>query len=100
VIHLGYIALVFFVIMTLNLTRRRQGFKMSPLDILVFVIILVFPNLPTFHMQEFRVGIMLAKGLILYYSFDVLTGELRGTTDILVKPVMGILMLLTLRGLF
>jgi UDP-GlcNAc:undecaprenyl-phosphate/decaprenyl-phosphate GlcNAc-1-phosphate transferase len=100
VIHLGYIALVFFVIMTLNLTRRRQGFKISPLDILVFVIILVFPNLPTFHMQEFRVGMMLAKGLVLYYSFDVLTGELRGTTDILAKPVVGILILLTLPGLF
>jgi UDP-GlcNAc:undecaprenyl-phosphate/decaprenyl-phosphate GlcNAc-1-phosphate transferase len=97
--HLGYIALVFFVIMTMNLTRRRHGFKISPLDILVFVIILVFPNLPAFDVQEFRIGMMLAKGLILYYSFDVLTGELRGSTSILAKPVVGILLLLTVRGL-
>lgn len=99
VIYLGYIALVFLVIMTLNLTRRRHGFKISPVDILVFVIILVFPNLPVFDLQEFRIGIMLAKGLILYYSFEVLTGELRGSTRILFKPVVGVLVLLTVRGL-
>jgi len=98
--HLGYIALVFFVVLTLNLTRRRQGFKISPVDILVFVIILVFPNLPVFDVQEFRIGMMLAKGLVLYYSFDVLTGELRGSTSFLVKPVVGFLLLLTVRGFF
>jgi len=100
VIHLGYLALVFFVIMTLNLTQRRHGFKISPVDILVFVIILVFPNLPTFYLGEFKIGMMLTKGLILYYSFDVITGELRGSARILFKPVVAVLVLLTVRGLF
>jgi UDP-GlcNAc:undecaprenyl-phosphate GlcNAc-1-phosphate transferase len=100
VIHLGYVALVFFVIMTMNLTRRRHGFKISPLDILVFVIVLVFSNLPAFYLQDFRVGMMLTKGLILYYSFDVFTGELRGSTGILFKPVLAVLSLVAVRGLF
>jgi UDP-GlcNAc:undecaprenyl-phosphate/decaprenyl-phosphate GlcNAc-1-phosphate transferase len=98
VIYLGYIALVFFVVMTLNLTRRRHGFKISPLDILVFVIVLVFSNLPAFYVQEFRIGMMLTKGLILYYSFDVLIGELRGSTGILFKPVAAVLALMAVRG--
>jgi UDP-GlcNAc:undecaprenyl-phosphate GlcNAc-1-phosphate transferase len=100
VIHLGYFVLVFFVIMTLNLTQRRHGFKISPLDILVFVIILVFPNLPTFYVEEFRIGMMLTKGLILYYSFDVIIGELRESPDTLFIPVLAVLALVTLRGLF
>jgi UDP-GlcNAc:undecaprenyl-phosphate GlcNAc-1-phosphate transferase len=98
--HLGYIALVFFVVMTLNLTRRRQGFKITPLDILVFILMLVFPNLPSLHLQEFKIGMILAKALVLFYSFDVLTGELRGHTGVLAKPCVGILAILALRGVF
>jgi UDP-GlcNAc:undecaprenyl-phosphate/decaprenyl-phosphate GlcNAc-1-phosphate transferase len=96
--YLGYIALVFFVIMTMNLTRRRHGFKISPLDILVFVSVLVFFNLPALYLQEFKIGMILTKSLILYYSFDVLTGELRGSDGLLFKPVVAVLALLTLRG--
>jgi len=98
--HLGYIAMVFFVVMTLNLTRRRQGFKITSLDVLVFILILVLPNLPSMHLQEPRIGMMLAKCLVLFYSFDVLVGELRGYTGVLAKPCVGILTVLVIRGVF
>lgn len=94
----GFIILVFFVIATLNLTRRSKGFKISPLDILVFIIILVFPNLPSLHLEEFHAGIILAKVLVVFFSFDVLIGELRGESGILAKPSIFILALLVLRG--
>ena len=94
----GFIILVFFVIATLNLTRRSKGFKISPLDILVFIIILVFPNLPSLHLEEFHAGIILAKVRVVFFSFDVLIGELRGESGILAKPSIFILALLVLRG--
>ena len=61
---------------------------------------LVFPNLPTLHLQEARIGMILAKALVLFYSFDVLAGELRGLTGVLAKSCVGILVMLILRGLF
>lgn len=96
--NIGFIVLVFFVISTLNLTRRSKGFRISPLDILVFIVILVFPNLPSLHLEEFRAGIILAKALVVFFSFDVLIGELRGESGILAKPSILILALLVLRG--
>lgn len=96
--HTGFMVLAFFVISTLNLTRRSKGFKISPLDILVFIVILIFPNLPTLHLEGLSAGTTLAKALVLFFSFDVLIGELRTESGILAKPSMAFLALLALRG--
>ncbi len=93
-----FIVLVFFVVTTLNLTRRSKGFKITTMDILVFIVILVFPNLPSMHLLKFNAGITLAKALVMFFSYDVLVGELRGETGVLVKPSIAILALLAFRG--
>ncbi len=94
----AFIVLVAFVILTMNLTRRQKGFKVTSLDILVFIVILVFPNLPTLHLSEVNAGITLAKALVLFFSYDVLIGELRGLSGFLAKPTVCILVVLVLRG--
>ncbi|MCD4676522.1 MAG: undecaprenyl/decaprenyl-phosphate alpha-N-acetylglucosaminyl 1-phosphate transferase [Desulfobacula sp.] len=94
----AFIVLVLFVILTMNLTRRRKGFKITPMDILVFIVILVFPNLPSMHFQQIHAGMILAKVLVLFFSFDVLLGELRGEPGILAKPLICILGVLVIRG--
>jgi UDP-GlcNAc:undecaprenyl-phosphate GlcNAc-1-phosphate transferase len=96
--NMAFIVLVLFVIFTMNLTRRTRGFKITSLDILVFIVILVFPNLPSIHLQNFNAGITLAKALVLFFCFDVLIGELRGHSVFLVKPFICILGILAVRG--
>ena len=96
--NIAFIVLVLLVILTMNLTRRIQGFKITSLDILVFIVILVFPNLPTLHLQDFNAGATLAKALVLFFSFDVLAGELRGQSGFLAKPSVVILAILAARG--
>ncbi|MCD4719602.1 MAG: undecaprenyl/decaprenyl-phosphate alpha-N-acetylglucosaminyl 1-phosphate transferase [Desulfobacula sp.] len=96
--NIAFIGLVLFVVFTMNLTRRIKGFKITPLDILVFIVILVFPNLPSMHLQGFDAGITLAKVLVLFFSFDVLIGELRGHSGFLAKPSICILAILAVRG--
>lgn len=94
-----FIALVLMIVLTLNLTRRRKGFKISPMDILVFIVVLVFPNLSS--MEFFAVhhtGIVVAKVLILFFGYDVIMGELRKESGILIKPVTMVLGLIVLRG--
>ncbi len=94
----AFIVLVAFVVLTMNLTRRRKGFKVTPLDILVFIVILVFPNLPSMNFGEVNAGVTLAKALVMFFSFDVLIGELRGLSGVLAKPSVCILAVLVLRG--
>ncbi|MCP3871811.1 MAG: undecaprenyl/decaprenyl-phosphate alpha-N-acetylglucosaminyl 1-phosphate transferase [Desulfobacteraceae bacterium] len=96
--NFAFIVLVVLVIFTMNLTRRQKGFKVTSLDILVVIVILVFPNLPTLHLSELNAGITLAKALVLFFSYDVLIGELRGLSDFLAKPTICILIVLVLRG--
>lgn len=98
--NFAYIGLVIFVVMTLNLTRRTKGFKITTMDILVFIVILVFPNLPSIHFVDFDAGVTLAKALVLFFSYDVLVGELRGETKVLVFPTILILLILAVRGYF
>lgn len=96
---LGFFIIVLFVVLTLNLTQRRKGLKITPMDILVFIVILVLPNLPTTHLQTTGVGVTLAKALILFFCYDVLVGEMRGESVILAKPFIAGLIILAFRGM-
>ncbi|MBU2431592.1 MAG: hypothetical protein KKH99_12935, partial [Proteobacteria bacterium] len=93
-----FIFLVISVVMTLNLTRRREGFKITTMDILVFIVVLIFPNLPSMHLLEINAGTTLAKVLVMFFSYDVLAGELRGKLNGVVRPFLVVLCLLVLRG--
>lgn len=98
--NLGFIALVSFVIMTMNLTRRQRGFKITPMDILVFIVILIFPNLPSIHFGTHHAGMILAKVLVILFSYDVLAGELRGNLGRVIPPMMIIYASLGIRGIW
>lgn len=74
----GAFALVFFfVIMTLKFTRRTKGFKSTPLDYLILFIALVVPNLPDPQIQDWQLGLIAAKIIVFYFSYEVLLGEMR-----------------------
>jgi UDP-GlcNAc:undecaprenyl-phosphate/decaprenyl-phosphate GlcNAc-1-phosphate transferase len=96
--NFAFLCIAVFMILTLNLTRRRQGFKISPLDILVLIVILVFPNLPSLNILKISGGIFFAKVLIVFFSYDVLAGELRRNPGGLAKLIMVLFLFLTLRG--
>ena len=90
--------LVLCAVLTMNLTRRTRGFKISPMDILVFIVIIVFPNLPSLHMLDVHIGVTMAKVLIFFFCYDVLVGELRGETDTLSVISIYVLAVMAIRG--
>jgi len=71
-----FVCLILLVIATLNLTRRKKGFKINPLDFLIFIVIIIFPNLPTVHLENPDIKLVVAKVLIFFFSYDVFLGEL------------------------
>ncbi|MBC8440372.1 MAG: undecaprenyl/decaprenyl-phosphate alpha-N-acetylglucosaminyl 1-phosphate transferase [Deltaproteobacteria bacterium] len=94
----AFLGLVLFVIMTLNLTRRQKGFKVNPLDFLVVIVIIVFPNLPSMHLENPLIKLVVAKILILFFSYDVLLGELRAEDTFLDKSLLAALFVIVLKG--
>ncbi len=72
---------VIFVIMILfisKFSRRRSGFKSSPMDFLILILAVAITNLPDQRLQEYQVGLVAAKVIMLYFSFEVLMAEQRG----------------------
>ena len=91
--------LALFVIFTLKLSRRTTGFKITPMDFLILFIALVVPNLPDEHIQSYHMGILAAKIIVFFFSYDVLMPEFRGRLDRLGLATVAALGVIAVRGL-
>lgn len=78
--NFSFIALAFFVILTVKFSKRKKGFKTNPMDFLILFIALMIPNLPG-QIQTYHMGLMTAKIIVLFFSCEVLMKELREEPD-------------------
>ena len=97
--NFSFVALAMFVVMTLKITRRQKGFKATPMDFLIIVIALVIPNLPDLLIQSFNMRFLAVKIIVLFFSFEVLIGELRGQMARMGFATVAALVLAAVRGL-
>ena len=93
-----FIVMVFGVILTLKFTRREKGYKATPTDFIILFLALVVPNLPNSVIQSYKIGSMVAKIIAFYFTFEVLSGELRTQTREITIVVVSILVIIGLRG--
>jgi UDP-GlcNAc:undecaprenyl-phosphate GlcNAc-1-phosphate transferase len=66
------------IILISKFSRRLKGFHSSPMDFLIIILALVVPNMPDQKIQEYQLGLMAAKIILLYFRYEVLLAELRG----------------------
>jgi UDP-GlcNAc:undecaprenyl-phosphate/decaprenyl-phosphate GlcNAc-1-phosphate transferase len=99
VYNMSFGVLVIFILLTLRFSRR-QAFKSTPMDFLILFIALVVPNLPDSHIQSFRMGLVAAKIIAMFFSFEVLIGELRSEHDKLVPYIFIALLVVLVRAYF
>ncbi len=74
-ISFGILAL--FAILILRFTRRKKGFKSSPTDFLVFILVIMIPFIEDSGKQNYIMIFVAVKSIIYFFSYEVLTGELR-----------------------
>ena len=89
--------LIIFVLLTLKFTRRK-GFKSTPMDFLILFVALVVPYLPDERIRNWQMGLVAAKIVVLFFTFEVLKGELRMDTKKLGAAGIMALMIISLRG--
>jgi len=97
--NLSFGVLALFVILTLKLSRRTMGFKVTPMDFLILFIALVVPNLPDEHIESYHMGILAAKIIVFFFSYDVLMLELRGRLGRFELATVAALGVIAVRGL-
>jgi len=98
VVHGGFNILfaVFSILILIisKFSRRNNGFKSSPMDFLIIILAVAVPNLPDQRIQEYQIGLVAAKIIMLYFSFEVLLAEQRGKYTLIAASTMMSLLLL------
>jgi UDP-GlcNAc:undecaprenyl-phosphate GlcNAc-1-phosphate transferase len=90
-------AMIVFVLLTLKFTRR-QGFKTTPMDFLILFVAFVLPNLPDERIQHWQMGFVATKIVVLFFTYEIIKGELRLNTKKLTYTGVMALMIILLRG--
>ncbi|WP_028319412.1 MraY family glycosyltransferase [Desulfobulbus elongatus] len=93
-----YGLMAFAAIAVLKLTRRQKGFRLTPTDFLIVLIVLVVPNLPDPVIEGLQLGVWTTFLIVFFFSVELLIGELRGVTNRLGIALMPALAVLLLRG--
>ncbi|HVN95170.1 MAG TPA: MraY family glycosyltransferase [Syntrophorhabdaceae bacterium] len=94
----AFVFLLIFVILTLRFTRRKRGFKATPMDFLIFFIALVAPYIAGTYTEYKQIGAVAAKTIMLFFSYEVLMGELRGQFNRLTFSTICSLLVISARG--
>jgi UDP-GlcNAc:undecaprenyl-phosphate GlcNAc-1-phosphate transferase len=89
--------LIVFVLLTLKFTRRK-GFTTTPMDFLILFVALVVPYLPDERIRDWQMGFVAAKIVVLFFTYEVLKGELRMETKKLGLAGIVALMIISFRG--
>lgn len=97
--NLSFGFLLIAIILTLKFTRRKNGFRMTPMDFLILILALVVPNLPDEKIQSFHMGLISVKIIILLLGFEVLIGESRMKFIWLGFTTVPALLVISVRGL-
>jgi UDP-GlcNAc:undecaprenyl-phosphate GlcNAc-1-phosphate transferase len=96
---LSFGALVLFLVLTLKYTSRTRGFKTTPMDFLILAIVLIVPNLPDPQIRAYGISLVAAKIVVIFFSYEVLIGELRGELKRFRLTTVAVLTVMGLRGL-
>jgi UDP-GlcNAc:undecaprenyl-phosphate GlcNAc-1-phosphate transferase len=75
--NVSYLILVLCVVLTMKWTKRKQGFRWTPTDFLILFIVLAVALLPAEYAREYDLGPIAARIAALFFSYEVLIGELR-----------------------
>ncbi|WP_461833489.1 MraY family glycosyltransferase [Desulfothermus sp.] len=96
--NLLFLLVTTFSVLTIKLTRRRSGFYVTPMDILILLIITSLFIIPADNINIHKVGMIAAKSLIILFGYEVLIGELRKERKALIIFILGVLIAIIIRG--
>ena len=97
---LFFLGLLVFVILTLRFSRRKKGFHMTPMDFLIVFMAMVVPTISGTYLQYENIGLIVAMTIMMFFSHEVLIGELRDKLSRQSLMTGLVLLVITLRGIF
>ena len=68
------------------------------MDFLILFIAIVLPNLPDERIRQWQMGFVATKIVVLFFTYEILKGELRMNAGKLIYTGVIALMIISLRG--
>ena len=96
--NISFGVIAFLAILTIKFTRRSSSFQATPMDFLIILLALVIPNIPDDSIRRYHMGMVAAKIIVLFFTYDVLMGELRENHKWLCLNTMGALSVVSIKG--
>lgn len=96
--NVSFAVIALCAILTLRFTRRKSGFRTTPMDFLILFVALVIPNIPDSGINSYHMGLVSAKIIVLFFSYDILMGELRENQKWLGLSSIAALVVVTVKG--
>ena len=94
-----YILIGFAAVLVHKLTRREQGFHLTPTDFLIVFLFLTVLNWPDPAVQDMQLDVWITLLIIFFFSIEVLIGELRGKCTRLLATLLPGIVVLAFRSL-
>ena len=92
-----FVLFAVLILVISKFSRRLGGFKSSPMDFLIIILAIAIPNLSAQQFHEYQVGLVAAKVIMLYFSFEVLLAEQRAKLHKIAFVTVVSLMVLALK---
>ena len=93
--NLSFIILGGLCFIILRLTRRRKGFKVTPMDFLVLFIVVGIFFLPELWVQ---LRVTAIKTIILFFTYEIILGESRDRIGLVSLPTLAAFTIVAIRG--
>lgn len=94
-----YILIGFAAVLVHKLTRREQGFHLTPTDFLIIFLFLTVLNWPDPTIKNLQLDIWLTLLIVFFFAVEVLVGELRDRCAPLLASLLPGVAVMAFRGL-
>ncbi len=98
-----YIINILFAMLAVSIVLKvrfceEKTFKVTPLDYLVIILVIIAPNLPETHFDDSAIGEMAIKLLILFYASETVVWLKVSRLNLIRYGTLGALMIIVFRG--
>lgn len=87
-----------FMVMTLKFTRRKKGFRTTPLDFIILFISLGLPVLVGLEIDGLNLMTLSVHIIVMLFAYEVVMGELRGKNRFINRATVTMFILLFARS--
>jgi UDP-GlcNAc:undecaprenyl-phosphate GlcNAc-1-phosphate transferase len=97
-VNMFFLGIAFLVVVYTISNPRVEDLQITPFHFLILFMLVVVPNLPEYHIQQFHLGPVITKIVVLIFGYDILFRRLRKGLTFLALTTLGAMILVSGRG--